>query len=324
MNIFSAKFFNMVTVALSVIFFFSVFVSTVSSIQEEGRINLEFERMLADVETFNYRHSLKDSIEEVGDSNQQAMFNNATDAFIHAYYDYANADTFHVISSGVTTNAILGLDIKTDSKNIMIKYADGSASYELVSYEPGNKYGRTTAIQIYFDSVTNLIYMRETTNVTKISGDLVTAYSAAWEYAGVDFFVKEIGIMPGESIYNFSKNAVVDELFYQEVKVGGAIREYHTLVKSNPTLAGRPFARVAKFIADAVEMPQITQMKTGAIIDANGRLKTLSFDDKFQVKTRVLGTVQTVKCDSKATYNFITIDGEILEPKPDVSNSRPR
>jgi hypothetical protein len=325
MKFFSAKIFNIVTIALSVIFFLSVFVTTVASIQEEGRMALEFERMLENAETFNYKHSLEVSAGEVGEEIEleEGMFNNATDAFIHAYYNYANAKTYHVVSSGVTTNSILGLSIITHSKNVMIKYEDGSAVYELISYEPGNKYGRTTSLQIYYDSPTQLVYMRETTNVKKVGDDLVTTYSTPWEYAGVDYFVTEIGIMPGESIYNFSKEAVINENYYKEIREDGVIKEYHIQVESNPKIAGAPFARVAKYIGDAIEMPTIDKMRTGAIIDGEGRLKVLSFNDEFTVKTKVAGITQTVKCKSNATYNFITIGGKVITPKPNVSNSIP-
>jgi len=327
MRIFSAKTFNWFTAVLSAIFFLSVCAATIVSIKEEGRIALEFEQMMDEIETFNYNQSLENYTgDEVTDGvTEEAMFSNGTEAFLYAYYNYTNAETFHVISRGTTINSVLGLNIRTQSKNIMIKYADGSASYELISYEEGNTYGRTCAKQIYYDKTTDRIYLRETTNIQNIDGDLVTAYSEAWIYDSVAFFIEEIGIMPGESIYDFSERAVIEEAYYKEVKVNGVVVEYQTQIISNPTLAGKPFARIANYIGNAVQMPVITQMKENAIISASGVLKGFTLNDKFEVKTKipVIG-VQNVKCESSASYQFITIGGEVLAPKPDVSNSYPR
>lgn len=323
MQFFSAKVFNLFTIALSILFFLSVVVATVSSIQEENRIALEFEQMMSDIADFNYNHSLEDSSTvNIEEGDTEAMFDNGTDAFIHAYYNYINAPTYHVISKSNTTNSIIGIDIKTQSQNTMIKFEDGSALYELITYEEGNTYGRTDSKKIFYDATSNLVYLRETRDIRKSGEDFVAVYSKPWEYAGIEFFLNEAGFMPGESVYDFSKKAVIEETYYKEVKVNGVIKEYQTQIISNATLAGKPFAKVAKYLANAVELPVITQMKENLIINADGTIKALFLDDKFEVKTKVGPTVMTVKCASQSTYYFMNIGKEPLAvEKPDVSNA---
>jgi len=324
MKIFTAKVFNVFTIALSALFFLSVAVTTISSINKENQIALEFERLLADIENYNYEHNRELDPQELegAEAINEAMFDNGTDAFLHAYYEYINAESYNVVSRGTTTNSVLGLNIETQSKNVMIKYTDGSASYELISYEPGNTYKRTSAINIYYDSQTNFVYMRSTNTVNKVNDDLIAVYNSEWEYDSVSYFVEEIGIMPGESPYDFSKRAVVEEAFYNEVKSGDTIKEYQTQIISNPTLAGGPFAKVANYIGNATRMPVITQMKANAIINADGTMKALELNDKFEVRTKVpvLGE-RNVLCEARAVYNFIQVGGELTIEKPDVSNA---
>ena len=328
MRVFSAKMFNMMTIALSAIFFLSIAVATISSIQEESRIALEFQQMLQDVNDYNYNHLLENTTNnDIDDSTtSEAMFTNGTDAFLYGYYNYINSPTYYVESQGISTNTVAGIvTITTLSKNVMIKFADGSACYELITYEQGNTYGRTSAKQIYYDKLSNLVYMRDTKDVKEINNDLISSYTRPWEYDSVEYFVEEIGIIPGESIYNFSKKAIIDETYYKEVKVNGVIKEYQTQIVSNATLAGKPFARVANYIGKATQMPVVTQMIENVIINADGTLKVLVLDDKYELKTKVpvLGE-KTVYCASKSTYRFITLGGELPVSQPDVSNAHPR
>ncbi|PKK95797.1 MAG: hypothetical protein CVV59_01870 [Tenericutes bacterium HGW-Tenericutes-4] len=330
MNFFTAKVFNLFTIALSAIFFLSAVMSIVTTVQNENRITLEFERMLAEIDAFNFNQSLNNSnntgSEEVVEG---ALFNNGADAFLHAYYNFIESDSYHVISRGSSTNTVatklLTIIVSTESKNVMIKYPNGDASYELISYEEGNTYDRTEAKFIYYHKQNNLVYMNETKNVRKVNGDLIATYSSSWKYDQVDIFLNEVGMLPGDNIYEFSKKAITEVTYYKETKVNNKIAEYQVQIKSNPTLAGKTYARVIKYIGNALELPYIRQMKTSAIIDGNGVLKALMFDDEFDVKTNIilLGE-KIVKCKSNATYNFVTIGGEVLAPKPDVSNATAR
>ena len=109
MRVFSAKMFNMMTIALSAIFFLSIAVATISSIQEESRIALEFQQMLQDVNDYNYNHLLENTTNNIDDSTtSEAMFTNGTDAFLYGYYNYINS-TYYVESQGISTNTVAGI-----------------------------------------------------------------------------------------------------------------------------------------------------------------------------------------------------------------------
>jgi hypothetical protein len=323
MKFLSIKTVNLFTIVLSAVFFLSTIISIVASVQEENRISLEFEQLMADINEFNFNHSLTEEIEDqIGNEPQEALFDNGLDAFLFAYDNFINAQSYHVISRSTATNVVLSLTIETESKNIMIKYPNGDASYELITYEQGNQYGRTGSTYIFYHAEKNLVYLTTTTDVKKIGDDLVTTYHDRWEYDSVEMFLEEAGILPGQSIYDFNARSIAEVLYYNEVKVGGQVREYQTKIKVNPTLAGRPYAKVIRYMGAATQMPNLTKMYASAIIGANGVLKAMMFEDEFELKTivPVLGE-KTVKVKSNATYHFVTIGGEILEQRPDVSNA---
>ncbi|MGD9901459.1 MAG: hypothetical protein AB7S44_02850 [Spirochaetales bacterium] len=325
MKIVTTKMVNVFTIFLTAIFALSTLVATISSIYEDSQITLEFEQMMQDVNEFNYNHAISiydpATVDEETDSTEQ-LFYNAADTFVTSYNNTFYADSYYVISRGTSFNTVktLGIEIQTYSQNIMIKYLDGSAIYELISYEPGNKYGRTIAKQIYYNSATNLVYIRTTENVVRSGNDLITTYTSAntWVYDTIDYFQEAVGIFPGQPIYDYSISAVIEQSFFKAIKVNGVVTEYQAQVLNNPAMAGKNYRKVIKYMADSSTIPTISQMKASAIVGADGSLITLTLSDKYVVKVKVVGDVY---CDSTASYYIMPAGDQISFAKPDTTGA---
>jgi|LGVF01.2.fsa_nt_gb hypothetical protein len=324
MRKYSTKLVNIFTIALASIFFLSVLVATVAGIEEDARIALEFEQLMDQVDQFNYDHGLE-IVPQADTGPVEALFENGTDAFLHAYYEeYINKESYHVVTKGTSKSVATAVGIKitmfTESQNTMIKFKDGSAIYELLTYEEGNANDRNGSKFFYYESETNIIYLQESDIVYKDGDELIGEYDENnWYYADIQFFKDTLGILPGESIYAFSERAVEKEIYYKEEKENGKVIEYRTIVESNTVLAAKAYQKVIKFIGDAVGTPQVTEMITTAVIGGDGKLKTLTMADKFSLVVDMFGGVD-VDIDSTSIYYFISIGEDITFERPIIED----
>ena len=211
----------------------------------------------------------------------------------------------------------------TQSQNNMIKYKDGSAIYQLISYEPGGKYKRSSSTYIYYNKPNETIYLRETDSVSKVGGELIPNYKTSWIFDSVDYFENLLGMTPGKSIYDFSKDAVLQESFAEiPDERTGKLAYYKTEIKTNPAWAGGPYLNVIKYIGQA-KTASIQTMKETAKISPTGELLELRMQDEFTVTTEIfLIGEKEVKCTSDSVYDFVSVGEDVLFERPDVSDAK--
>lgn len=330
----SANTLNKFISMIFIVFFMSVSVTTVFTISEYTESQLAFQELLESTDEYNYNHELEATIDDAELSNVEDMFDNGVDAFLYAYYNYINAESYYVVTKGWMDCSIpsLGIKIKTSSCNTMIKYLDGSAIYELISYEsPETDYGRTSAKFIYYNKAEGNVYMTTTTSVKEeANGDLIPTYSEGWRYSSEQLFREIVGIMPGETIYEFAtctedpfvfnNKMVSEEKFIACKNNSGETDSYIIETSAVPAKAGGPYKKVIEFIGNTVGDPVINEMTEFSTVDKEGNLIGLTLKDKFDIVIRK-GILLDVQCATNSNYNFLSIGGEIDYPLPDVSNA---
>ena len=330
---------NIVTIMVAALFFLSTLLVGYSEATYHNSFMANYNNL---IQEFNFINSQAENGPEVEVNEDSRLFETPVSAFLSAYYDsYINAESYHVVSYGVTTFETINLPIKvtivTQTKNRMIKYRDGSTIYELIMFEPGNTYGRTGARIIFYSTEFDMVFIIMTGTVRSHRGDLIPDYSGSkWYFVTPEEFVEIAGIVPGESVYNFRTKEPnntfrvnVEATYYRETidRRTGDIREYAVEVDARRSLhlAGTSYRRVIKFIAETPGYPTIEKMTAGARINSEGEITHLLIQDTYTIETFVsnFNISMRIRAINSAVYQFIQIGGEIEYEAPYIVEAFP-
>lgn len=322
---------NKLIAATALLFFLSSILAIMVEGEQRNVFHATYQQLLNDVNQINQRESDDDSV----DNNIEKNEKNGLETFLTAYYDgYIEKDTYHVETFGKAyydvyygNSRVVTIKVYVYTK--MIKFEDGSAVYELISYEEGDEYGRTVAQYIHYDEFKETIHRRDTKDVVKHDNRLTANYndSEGWLMQEADDFIKEIGVLPGESVFNFSESNLT-ETYYREDAAG-----YHDIkFDADPRSAAQDYRKVIGFFSNSSNTPTVTQLGVRTRVDEEGMLDILKLDEAYRLTLkfptaaalrdflgkgassmvgRIFSPELRIEVESSIEYNFIQLGGNI-------------
>ena len=321
---------NKLIATTAVLFFLSSILTIMVEADERNVFHATYQQLLSDINQVNQR----DEEDDTERDEQQMAYQNGVEAFLSGYYDgFVDKDSYHVETFGKSyyTASISGHKVATIETYVytkMIKFDDGNAVYELISYDENSSYNRTIAQYIYYEKFTDTVYRRDSTDVTK-QGDRLTANydeSEGWLMQEADEFVAEIGVLPGSNIFEFSENNLTEES--HRVSSGN----HDVVLNADPRSAAQKYRRFINFFSGSSTMPTVSKLGIRARVNEEGELKIFRLDEEYRMtmefSTRsaledylgknlssVIGTIFSpkvnIKAESNIAYNFIQLGGEI-------------
>lgn len=325
---FSAKMFNKFTVLLAVIFFLSAIISTISDIQYESNVRMEFSQLVEEANLFNNEHitEVEEYVSSMPTSN--VAYETAETAILGAYNNYENANSYYSEISGTLyiTNVEgikLNVGFNINIKNIL--YPNGDFLQEIIVGEIGTFFGgKSAGMAFFYDAETDLIY-RNFTGIAVQKLDSVS-FTSSWTSQPSQSYIDKFGAPLTQSIYDVNRKTIVRELFFQKVfGANGTTKEYHVQYELNPVLSTKLYLSFITNILDLVEKDFVKSLRfqslvVSAIIDENGNLKLAKYKEKydFTVYVRMWGIQLTATALSNMNYLFCSFNEEITYPKPQI------
>jgi hypothetical protein len=327
---FSAKSFNKVTMVLVMLLISSIIISTFADVRSDFHIQLEFERLLSDVDEFNELHAaflLDNEQEDIAPA--QLKYETSEEALVAAYENYYNAESYYYENSGRLTAKVIGYPIKIDFWIKAALYLNGDYFQEVIAKEVGTTFGgKKGAFGLFYSAETNTVYRVFSWNVEEINGTWCSDFiPASWGRQTIEDYTEEFGGPPNSSIYEVNTRTAVKENYYNTIKVPGTnqITEYHVNYELNAILSTKMYLGFLSYTLDFVEEGFLRSLSfktldVSAIIDNEGYLKTARYNEtyNFTVYVKMAGIQATAVCTSKMTYNFMLFNQPIPLERPGI------
>ncbi|PKK95798.1 MAG: hypothetical protein CVV59_01875 [Tenericutes bacterium HGW-Tenericutes-4] len=327
---FSAKLFNQITIALVIIFFLSATISTITDIQQENNIRLQFTELLQEVNGFNSTHSNYVSMPtpEEPETNYESLLKDGKEALVAGFSNYKTANSYYSEAYGKMSFSALNFPLEVEFWIKNIQYSDGDFVQEIVAKEVGTLFGgKKASMVVYYKKTDNLVYRNFTWTVNFVQNKWVASYNNNWTKQALANFIIEFDVAPGTSIYEVTSKTAFEELYYQNViGVGNKTKEHHIQYKLNPSLSTKAYkgflSYVLNFIEeDFVKSVSFKELTVSAIVDANSYLSMSKYKERFgfSVFIRQWGNI-TISgiCSSEMTYMYMLFNQDIPYEKPNI------
>jgi hypothetical protein len=328
--VFSAKIFNSFTAILAILFFLSAIISTVSDIQKEASIKLEFSKLVNEVNAFNVKHEslLNSGIDNEEIYEEQSSYNSSKEALVDGYKNYYNADSYYSEGYGVVRAEAYGFPLYVELWIKTILYKDGDFIQEVMAKEANDTFGgKKGGMIIYYNAEEDLVYRNYTWKLQTVNGEYEPVFNSAWTTQATEEYMAEFGGRPGKSIYEINNRTAANEMFYRQVKDSkGDTTEHHIQYMLNPTLSTKLYKNFISYALGIVKENLVKtltfeELTVSAIVDSQGNLKTARYKEQyaFSIYVERVNLHVSAKATSEMNYNYISFNQPINYEKPQVS-----